>query len=280
MTRSLDTRVQTGSIYQAISEDFRYRHYVRIPGRVCRSLDYFNVTADHQLVEERLCSYYLFIGVADQVIDSLGLDAGREILIELSKTSSWNEETSSSPVEVVTEVLKSHIDLEMLPTVLTKLEELYEAVVRERESSTMAAYIEERRVVGGLTAEISYLLIRSLLKNESKELACFFHKIGEVGCLVDSVIDLRSDHQRRLLAFRPTPKDYLELISAMLHAGLPMVFKHPRLLGLFLAAVSDDLLDLFRGRETDLAPLRLSHDTAATLRSPDSLREFRPTSAM
>ena len=225
---------------------------------MCRCLDYFNVAASRPAVEAQLISYYLFIGVADQVIDSLGLDAGREILIELSKTTSLNDESSRSPAGVVTQVLKSHIDLESRPAVLAKLEELYQAVVRERESTTMRAYIECRSAVGRLTAEVSYLLIRPSLKVESKDLICFLQGIGEVGCLVDSVIDLRADYRSGLLAFRPTPKDCLELISQMLCEGLKIVLKHPRLLGLFLEAIGDDLLDLFRARETRLMPSPVS----------------------
>jgi hypothetical protein len=245
-------------LYQAISQDLRYGHYVRIPRRICRCLDYFNVAASRPAVEKRLISYYLFIGVADQMIDSLGLDAGREILVELSKTKSLNGESRRSPVEVVTRVLKSHIDIGILPIVLAKIAGLYQAVVRERESRTMKDYIERRIAVGRLTSEVSYLLIRPLLKTESNDLICFLQKIGEVGCLVDSVIDLRADHGRGLLAFTPTPKDYLELISQMLHEGWKIVLKHPRLLGLFLEAITDDLLDLFRARETGLMPSPVS----------------------
>src|SRR5258706_8266256 len=65
-----DAQDEIGWLYQAISQDFRYGHYVRIPQRICRCLDYFDVSVSRKAVEERLCSYYLFIGVVDDVIDS------------------------------------------------------------------------------------------------------------------------------------------------------------------------------------------------------------------
>ena len=231
-------------LHQAISQDARYGHYVRIPERICRCLDYFNVPFSRSAVKERLLQYYLFIGVVDDVIDSSGLEAGREILKQLeNRTLLFNEETKRSRAKLVTEALKCHISLDIYPLVLARLEELYQAVVRERQSKTMRAYIEQRKVIGCLTAELSYLLIRPLLKSEHEDLCRFLKTIGEVGCLIDSVIDLRADDRLGLLSFRPTLKDYLKLTSQMLHEGLKVILRHPRLLGLFLEAISDDLFD-------------------------------------
>jgi hypothetical protein len=237
-------------LYQAISREARYRHYVRIPERICRCLDYFDVPSSRRAVMTRLHSYYLFIGVADDAIDSSRIEAGREILQQLEERALiFNEETKQSRIKLVTEILKSHISLEIYPLVLAKLEELYQAVVRERHSRTMRAYIEQRRVIGCLTAEVSYLLIRPLLPYEHKDLCRFLKNIGEVGCLIDSVIDLRSDDRLGLLSFRPTLKDHLALIGQMLHQGLKVTLRHPRLLGLFLEAISDDLFDRVWARE-------------------------------
>ena len=236
-------------LYQAISQDSRYGHYVRIPERICRCLDYFNVSSSRRAVKERLHSYYLFIGVVDDVIDSSQLETGGEILKQLdNRIPFFNEETRQSRAKLVTEILKCHISLEIYPMVLAKLEELYQAVMRERKSKTMRSYIEQRKAIGCLTAEVSYLLIRPLLNSEHKDLCAFLQKVGEVGCLIDSVIDLRADDRVGLLSFRPTLKDYLKLTGQMLHEGLRILLKHPRLLGLFLESVSDDLLDQFRAR--------------------------------
>jgi hypothetical protein len=231
-------------LHRAISRDARYGHYVRIPERICRCLDYFNVPAGRSDVKGRLLPYYLFIGVVDDVIDSSGLEAGREILKRLEdRTPFFDEETKRSRAKLVTEVLKFHIGPDVYTRVLAGLEELYRAVVRERQSQTMRAYIEQRKVIGRLTAELSYLLIRPLLKGEHKELCRFLKTIGEVGCLIDSVIDLRADNRLGLLSFRPTLKDYLKLNGQTLREGLKVTLRHPRLLGLFLEAVSDDLFD-------------------------------------
>src|SRR5215510_3738424 len=55
---------------QAIARESRYGHYVRIPERICRCLDYFKLDGDRLAVKERLRAYYLFIGVVDDAIDS------------------------------------------------------------------------------------------------------------------------------------------------------------------------------------------------------------------
>src|ERR687896_578518 len=89
-------------LYQAISQDARYGHYARIPERICRCLDYYNVTSSSRAVKERLHPYYLFIGVVDDVIDSSQLEAGGEILQQLDdRTPFFNEETRQSRAKLV-----------------------------------------------------------------------------------------------------------------------------------------------------------------------------------
>src|SRR5918999_5628647 len=107
MTNSPDTTfrcIQTDIewLYQALSQDARYGHYARIPERICRCLDYFNVSSSRRAVKERLHSYYLFIGVVDDVIDSSQLEAGGEILQQLDdRTPFFNEETRQSRAKLV-----------------------------------------------------------------------------------------------------------------------------------------------------------------------------------
>jgi hypothetical protein len=245
-------------LHEAISQDARYGHYVRIPERICRCLDYFNVPSNRSAVKERLHSYYLFIGVVDDLIDSNQLEQGREILKQLeNRTPYFNEETKQSRAKLVTEVLKCQISLDIYPLMLAKMEELYEAVVRERQSKTMTHYIEQRKIIGCLTAELSYLLIRPLLKRENKDLCLFLRNIGEIGCLIDSVIDLRADGRRGLLSFRPTLKDYLKLTGHMLQEGWKVIRRHPRLLRLFSEAISDDLFDRLWARRACRVPDQL-----------------------
>ena len=265
MTNSSDIafrHIQTDieRLYQAVSKDSRYGHYVRIPERICRCLDYFKVSSSRGAVKERLHSYYLFIGVVDDFIDSSRLEAGGEVLKQLGNSvPSFDEETRQSRAKLVTEILKCHISLEIYPTVLAKLDELYRAVMRERKSESMRAYIEQRKAIGCLTAEVSYLLIRPLLKSEHKDLCVFLQRVGEVGCLIDSVIDLRADDRVGLLSFSPTLKDYLKLTGQMLQEGLRILLKHPRLLGLFLESVRDDLLDQSRARGARPVPDQLDN---------------------
>ena len=265
--------VQSG--YEAIARDSRYGHYVRIPERICRCLDYFKISSSRSMVRKRLHSYYLFIGVVDDVIDSDHPETGREILQQLAERKPlFDDNTRESGAKLVTEVFKSHISPETYPAILAKLEELYQAVVSERKCATMSAYIEKRKTIGCLTAEVSYLLIRPLLASEHEGLRCFLQKVGEVGCLMDSVIDLRADARLGLINFTPTLKDYLRLVSEMLRDGSRVLLKHTRLLGLFLEAVIDNLLDFrFRGR------LDRSHDSTCPGATDAEAAEFRQSLA-
>jgi hypothetical protein len=237
-------------LYSALARDARYGHYVRIPERICRCLEYFSLDAGREAARARLHSYYLFIGVVDDLIDSSRIEAGAEILEHLRDGSRpcFDEESRRSGARLVTEVLKSHISPEIYPSVLLKMEELYRAVVGERASETMRAYVEQRKAVGSLTAELSYMLIRPLLGRECEELRRLLQKVGEVGCLIDSAIDLRADERLGLLSFKPTLVEHLRLAARTLREGLSVSLRHPRLSGLFLEGVCDDLFDRLRER--------------------------------
>lgn len=233
--------------YLTISLDSRYGHFVRIPERICRCLDYFRVAASRAAVSKRLHSYYLFIGVVDELIDSTRIEAGREILGRFdNRIPCFNQETMQSPARLAAEVLKCHIDGQTYSSALAHLKQLYQAVVRERNTTTITTYIEERKVVGRLTAKLSYLLVRPLFETDREDFRRFLEDVGEVGCLFDSVIDLRADDRLGLLGFSLTLKDHLKLVTITLREGVRVTLKHPRLLGLFLEAVGDNVLDRLR----------------------------------
>lgn len=245
-----------------ISRDPRYGHYARIPERVCRCLEYFGLAFDRAEVAERLRAYYLFIGVADDAIDAGSVHAGAEILRRLvtatpelgfdgrARAPALDEGARpSGAVEVATEALRRHVGAGAHPSLSERLGELYGAVVREREAETMSAYVAARGAVGHLTAEVSYLLVGPLLAGGGREDARrFLTKVGAVGCLLDSVIDLRSDERLGLLGFSPTLKDRLLLAARTLFAGSAVLLGHPRLVGLFLEAALDDLRDRLAAR--------------------------------
>lgn len=249
--------------YRDISRDPRYGHYARIPERVCRCLDYFGLAFDRAEVAERLRTYYIFIGVADDAIDAGSVRAGADILRQLTAPAfdlvpafefgKGARPSSVAPVELATDALRRHVGARPHPALRERLGELYGAVVSERESETMTAYVAARKAVGQLTAEVSYLLIVPLLRDGGdgggcEEVRRFLWKVGEVGCLLDSVIDLRSDERLGLLGFSPTRRDRLRLAARTLVEGGGVLLGHPRLVRLFLEAAGDDLLDRLRAR--------------------------------
>ena len=233
--------------YQAIARDPRYAHFINIPERIIRCLDHFGIACDPVEVRQRLRAYYLFIGVVDDAIDCGKLEIGRDILERFhNRVPCFDDRTRGSRVSLVTEVLKRNISDEVYPLVVGKLHELYRAVVTERKAETIAAYIEQRKLVGRLTAELSHVLIRSFLEGDGRNFRRFLERVGAVGCLVDSVIDLRADAQLGLVFFKPTIGDFLKLLIATLREGLSVSMKDPALLGVFLEAVSDNVRDRFR----------------------------------
>ena len=245
---SSDLQNDIDRAFQAIARDPRYTHFVHIPERVMRCLDYHRVAFNRVEVRKRLHSYYLFIGVVDNAIDSGQVDTGREILEYFSRRTTLDDETATSDAKLVTEVLKRNCSSDLYSLVLAKLHELYRAVVKEREAEMMTVYIQQRKAVGRLTAELSYLLIRPFLNEARSDFCAFMMRVGTVGCLVDSAIDLRTDAELGLLSFTPNLGDFLKLLTVTLVEGLAVVVKHPRLIRLFWDAFSDNLQDQSRTR--------------------------------
>jgi hypothetical protein len=236
--------------YRALADDPKYKHFVSIPARILRCVDYFGLECDRTETTARLRSYYLFIGVVDNAIDSGNVDTGELVLGYLSAQNSLpEEEIVSSSLRLVTEILKRHISDASYSTMMVGFRNLYREVVSERKAESIETYIEHRQAVGRLTAELSYELICPLLKGASSTLGEFMNQVGEVGCLVDSLIDLDADRRLGLLGFQPTILDRGKLISCTLRSGLSVWLGHPGLSGLFVQAVVDSVRDRFRGKQ-------------------------------
>jgi hypothetical protein len=231
--------------YESIARDPRYAHFINIPERIIRCLDHFAIEYNCVEVRRRLLAYYLFIGVVDDAIDSGNVDAGREILRRFhGRLPVYSDRALRAGL--LTQVLKDCICEEIYPAMLSGLDDLYQAVVNERKAETISAFIEQRKVVGRLTARLSYLLVNPFLESEERDFCRFMEEVGAVGCLVDSLIDLRADAKLGLIFFRPTIGDFLILLTNTLVEGLRVAMRHPALVRLFLEAIADNARDRFR----------------------------------
>jgi hypothetical protein len=225
--------------YLAIAGNPRYKHFINIPTRIIRCLDYFGIDGDQEQIKRRLQSYYLFIGVVDNALDSRQIEIGVRVLDYLDSGSpAMREVDRQSDIGLVTAALTCHIRDDRM---VKKFHQLYREVLKERVATSIETYMARRIVVGSLTAELSYILIQPLLKGDSKDLCKFMKEVGAVGCLVDSLIDLKSDHRLGLLAFTPAAGDYLKLLLNSLRRGLGLSIKYPGLCLLFLEAIVDIL---------------------------------------
>lgn len=229
--------------YRDIANDPKYQHFVRIPDRILQCIDYFGIDCDRQVTRSRLHAYYLFIGVADDAIDSGRIDTGKLILEYLDTPAPQFHQGMDSSVRLVTEGLKIYICDRSYPVMMDKLRELYREVVSERVATEIDSYIGHRNSVGALTAELSYLLITPGLRSDSEALCEFMKQVGAVGCLIDSLIDLRKDRRLGLLRFQPRVRDYAKLSVSILRDGLRISLRHPRLYQLFFRAIVDNMRD-------------------------------------
>lgn len=230
-----------------IAQDPKYQHFVRIPDRILQCVDHFDIECDREVTRSRLRTYYLFIGVVDDAIDSGRIDTGRLILNYLATPVPVFDETPErSSVSLLTEILKSQMHDGTHLLMLETFRELYREVVSERSATAIDSYIAQRKKVGSLTAELSCILIRPGLNGDHERLLQFMKQVGAVGCLIDSLIDLTSDARLGLLGFKPGLLGRGKLIACILRDGLRVSAKHPGLWGSFVRAIADNLADRFR----------------------------------
>jgi hypothetical protein len=234
---------EMAAAYRAVAADPRYAHFINIPDRIIACLNYFGIPGDREPIRRCLHSYYLFIGVVDDAIDNGEIITGIRVLDHLASSVSPTAESDDESVWLVTEVLKHHIPKACRSLICEKMHALYEQALNERAATAVKAYIDFRIAVGTLTAELSYLLIRQHLDSESEGLCLLMKQVGAVGCLVDSLIDLKSDYALGLLWFTPTRADYVRLMRRTLRLGLRITMSHPLLWRLFLPAIFDNIRD-------------------------------------
>ena len=230
--------------YHAIIAEPRYFQFARIPQRIIRCLERCATVRNPETIHARLLAYYLFIGVVDDGLESAEFGIGEEILKRLANPlPCFDEDTLSSKPQFMTEILKQHISPIIFAQVLRKFRELHQANLAEQHALTMRAYIKQRRLVGNLTAEISYLLVRDCLAAETVDCCRLMKDVGAVGCLVDSVIDARADKRAGTLSLRPTWTSLLFLFATTVFDGMTLVFTQPRMLPLFANAIRDNFQD-------------------------------------
>lgn len=223
-----------------------FEHYINIPDRICTSLDFFISNYDRAAVYEILQSFYLFIGIVDHAMDTISISVASEVLNQLKRLNTFSDSILETPHRLATELLKTKIHPNRYDNVLGRFSELCDAVFNERCSKTISEHIQHRKNIGYLTAEISYLLIEPFLIESDPEILKFFCKVGEVGCLVDSLIDVRSDYKKGLINFVPHLFSYLQLTIHTASIGIPLLCRYPKLIHVFCEAVLDNYRDVKR----------------------------------
>jgi len=235
--------------YHAIASDSRYSHFTRIPERIVRFLDSFQIDFDREAVHEYLLAHYLFIAVVDDAIDSGQEGVAQAVFDRFSNVAvGSNSASNASDVAIVTEILTRHIEEDNRMPMLRALQRAHREVIRERAARSVGAYIKHRQALGRATAKQSYLLIRSALNEPNRELCCLMEEIGAVGCLIDSMIDIVEDHRSGLLNFDLTAGTYAMLCFSTTMKGLRVLVKRPSLVLLLAEAVFDNIKDRDRAQ--------------------------------
>ncbi len=227
----------------------RYAHYGRIPARMCHCLARFGVRYDDAAVVATLRLYYLFIGLCDDVLDDTNGPLDGEWLLDMLLVGGTGQEMSpqrecyASPLQSVAGQIRLRCKAGDEPQIRSDFRALLDAVRGERHSGSMRDYVAARKLVGQLTAKISYLLIAPYLQGAGPAMCDFFCQVGAVGCLIDSAVDLRADWRAGSLGFRPGLLDRFRLYGSAAYLAAGLAWRHPRMLNVFVAGIGDTVLD-------------------------------------
>ena len=246
--------------YQGLLTDPRFFQFANIPNRIIRCLHFYGIDGDMERVRSVLLAYYLFIALADDLIDGSLCGIGDDILARFGNPFvCLNEDAVCSDAEFLAELLKMHFPASSSAVLRRKLRALYRINFQERRAGTMRAFVETRRLLGAETADISFLLIRDHLAGDALQVRKLMRQVGAVGCLVDSIVDARDDRRAGLLWFRPSFIDWLFLYAQTFALGAKIGLRHPRLIALFADAIADNIRD--RRRPSGLITRSEAHET-------------------
>ena len=240
--------------YQSLAADSRFFQFANIPDRIIECLRFYRIDGDMDRVRKVLLAYYLFIAVADDLIDGSLRGGGDSILARLANPFvCLNKEVACSDAEFLAEILKLHFPASTSMRIRSKLRRLYKISLQERRVCRMRAFVKTRMILGSVTADISYLLVRDHLVGDAPQFRELMKHVGAVGCLVDSVVDGRNDQRAGLLPFRPSLIEWLFLYAQTFVVGMKIVWKYPRLMRLFFDAITDNVYDRRRSVPVQMA---------------------------
>jgi len=242
-TSAGDAASQVELRYAHLAADPRFFQFANIPDRIIKCLKFYGIAHDEFRVRSALLAYYIFIGVTDEVIDRQG-DDGQTILARITKPSVYlHESLGCSDAQFMAEILKRHFPLRASHQIRAKFRTLYRINLAERRVRTMSDFLKTRKLLGRVTADISYLLVRDHLWNDEWKLRNLMRDVGAAGCLIDSLVDARADRRAGILAFRPSFFESLRLATETFLLGARLGFRHFGLRSLFAQAIVDNIRD-------------------------------------
>ncbi len=229
--------------YEHLARDPRFFQFANIPDRIIKCLKFYGIDHDEFRVRSALLAYYIFIGVTDEVIDSQGDDGKTSLACSTNPSLCLNVSVACSDAEFMAEILKQYFPAGASQQIRAKFRTLYRINFAERQARTLTDFLKSRKLLGRVTADISYLLIRDHLRNDGFKLRQLMREVGAVGCLIDSLVDARDDQRAGALTFRPSFSESLRLAAHTLALGTRLGLRHLGLLSLFAQAFVDNIRD-------------------------------------
>jgi len=220
--------------------------YARTPARVCRALELEGVAFAREPAMNRLQAWFLFMVAADDALDRGLLEDGDRLLEQMFQPSQMPDPLAEIEV-VLAEVLKAQTVDCRLP-VQSALRAVWASVSWEKQASSAKEYVRARRQVGWTCSTMNYVLLRPLLANHPADLCLRWGEIGELGNLIDTLVDYPMDRWRGQIPVPPRGRLWVRTARETLGLMTAMGIRHPKMVPLFVGALGDNLTDWVRGR--------------------------------
>ena len=223
----------------------RYTQYASIAPRISQTLAYLGYSFPKDKVHDTLMAYYLFVAIVDDLMDAGQPDIGWRVL-DYFRDNDPLADYSCKQLRQACEILRYKIHRDYYQTFLEKLDRLHRKVLEEKAATDSPCYFDLRVLTGGLTAEISFDLIGDVLDHKKPPKNNLIVEIGEVGSLIDSIVDAPADFRNKLMSVSPGFRFYQSLLMRTGKMITGILWRNPQLFGLCLESTADVWLDRFR----------------------------------
>jgi hypothetical protein len=203
----------------------KFTLYLNVPIHITRYLDHFSISYPPQQIAGVLGTYFLWLKLADDEIDE-HLKTGEDIFRRLSSGPDESFNNNEPGLDMLTDILY----YASKPSSTAFLEEFSVCrryAVLETEAVNIRDLAQIRTMEGEMLSLATLSLIEPYIQYGDHSIYDFLPRVGRLGMLLDSMIDLREDSAAGELKFQPGMLDMAYLAMQFMKGTLQIQVHYP-----------------------------------------------------